>query len=120
MSALAGVGRRRRVIAGEGMMAPVKLVEFKEDGRYERLLPGRSRIAPDHWIVRQRPERFKPADPRDTLTARHHRELLERTERALRRDIGSEGATALRPRLGSATPPPCLSSTMTAGAPKLP
>jgi hypothetical protein len=44
---------RRRVLAGERMVTPVKPLELGERGRGEELLPGRDRLAPDHWAVRE-------------------------------------------------------------------
>jgi hypothetical protein len=59
----------RRVLAGEFMVTPVKPLELGVRGHGEKLLPGRDRLARDHWAVRERPEWFKPADPKDAATA---------------------------------------------------
>jgi hypothetical protein len=56
--------RRRRVIAGEGMVTPTKPLIFG----HERLWPGRARLALDHELVRRRPEAFRAADPSDSAT----------------------------------------------------
>ena len=84
---------RRRVLAGERMVTPVKPLELGEGGRGEKLLPGRDRLSRDHWAVRERPEWFRPCDPKDVDTARSHSRLLERTAQAIRRQLGQIGTT---------------------------
>jgi hypothetical protein len=103
--------KRRRVVAGEFMVTPVKPLELAVDGRWEVLRPGRSRLAPDHPVVRKRPEWFRPADPRDVVTARHHVALLRCTRQALEREssrrrvqTGTAGSSAPRRRSPYAIP----------------
>ena len=80
-----GLGQRRRrgVKKGEFMLTPVKPLSLTEHGRSEELWPGRSRLAPDHWAVGERPEWFRPCDPTDKVTAARHRKTLERTRQRL-------------------------------------
>lgn len=68
----------RRVLAGERILTPVKPLELGVRGRGEKLLPGRDRLSRDHWAVRERPEWFRPADPKDVDTARDHSVRLGR------------------------------------------
>ena len=81
---LASGRRGRRVVAGERMVTPVKPLNLGG----EKLLPGRDRLAPQHPAVRERPEWFRPAAPRDVSTARSHSRRLERAARAIRRRLG--------------------------------
>ncbi len=74
---------RRRILAGEFMVTPVKPLSLGVDGRSVELLRGRDRLAPDYWAVIEWPEWFRPADPRDRVTAREHRALLERASHKL-------------------------------------
>jgi hypothetical protein len=49
----------RRVVAGEGMVTPIReLVITDPDGSEDVLSPRRTRLAPDAEIVRERPELF--------------------------------------------------------------
>jgi hypothetical protein len=57
-------GSRRRTLAGEFMVEPVR--ELRLEG--ETLAPGRSRLSPDHELVRRRPELFRPAMRGDAWT----------------------------------------------------
>jgi len=50
-----------------------------------------TRVAPDYWLARERPELFTPVDRRDTRTYSLHRDNLERARRDLER-----GGTATR------------------------
>ena len=88
----AGVGpgqrRIRRAIAGEGMVTPRHGVEIDHEGRTERLIPGRDRLAPEHPIVRRRPELFRVADASDSRT----RAFLEEETRRRRTATRSRGA----------------------------
>jgi hypothetical protein len=56
---------------------------LKENGRTEDLVPGRDRFSRDYPLVREHPEWFRPTDPKDTETFRHHRQLAERKLRRL-------------------------------------
>ncbi len=73
-----GFSRPLRVMAGEGMVEPTEPLVLKENGKTEQLLPGRYRLARDYPAVLKNPEWFKPCDPKDVDTYRHHRRLLVR------------------------------------------
>jgi len=73
MYELAALGRgarrvRRRVAEGEGMATPQRRLEVKVDGRVEILVPGRSRVHPDHPWVKARPDLFRAAWTKDEAT----------------------------------------------------
>jgi hypothetical protein len=70
--------RRRRVIAGEGMVTPVKLLVLETENGLENLHPGRSRLIVNYPFVRQHPELFRPCDPTDTATRDRMRAYLAR------------------------------------------
>jgi hypothetical protein len=82
-----GGRRRRNVLAGEGLVTPIRPLELREDGRDEVLEPGRARLAPDHWAVKERPELFHIAMSGDRMAATRLRELLVRAEREVRREM---------------------------------
>jgi hypothetical protein len=91
-----GGGRRRRnVIAGEGLVTPLRPLELHEDGTDAVLQPGRDRLAPEHWAVRERPELFYPAMKGDRATATRLRALLVRAAQGVRREM----------RIGRPSPP---------------
>jgi hypothetical protein len=73
--------RSRRVLAGEGLVTPVREVEVNG----ERLQPKRDRLALDHPWVLARPELFRccvmVGDRFDTPG--RHRRMLAQAERAL-------------------------------------
>lgn len=92
---------RRRVMAGEGMVTPRRRLVLKENGRTEELIPGRDRFIRDYPLVRESPELFEPADPKDAETFRHHRQLAERK---LRRLGGTTRADTRPPRKFSLGP----------------
>jgi hypothetical protein len=61
----------RRVLAGEGMLTPVRDTTVTyESGRSELLKAGVTRLAPDHRLVRMRPELFVLACKKDRTKAR--------------------------------------------------
>ncbi len=94
-------GRRRRkvrTVQGELMVTPTKPVTLTIDGRREALRPGRDRFAVEHEVVRQRPELFRVADPRDRLTASELRVMVARAQS--RPDTRGPG-----PRTASRQPP---------------
>jgi hypothetical protein len=96
-------GRPRRVLAGEGMVVPVRKIDLKVDGGWEAIEPpkgGRSEmLCRDHPAVRQRPECFRPAWRDDRATADHLRKLLGRAEREELRAIEQQRrGTGSRPR----------------------
>jgi hypothetical protein len=90
-----GDRRRRNVLAGEGLVTPLRPLELREDGRDEVLQPGRARLAPEHWAVRARPELFYPAMKGDRATATRLRALLVRAAQGVRREM----------RVGRPSPP---------------
>jgi hypothetical protein len=96
---VAGGGRRRRVIAGESMVTPVKPLVLNDGNGPEKLYPGRNRLSPTHWCVRERPEWFRPCMKGDKPTANRMRDLLSRAEKTERDEIE-------RMRPGSAMPRP--------------
>ena len=69
--------RRQRVITGERMVTPTKVLTLTENGRTEELRPGRDRFAGDHAVVRRNPEFFRPADPKDAETNHRHLRRLK-------------------------------------------
>jgi hypothetical protein len=80
--------RRRNVVAGECMVTPVKPLELKDPYTgLEQLLPGRNRLSPTHWAVRERPEWFTPCMKGDRATANRMRDLLSRAEKTELREI---------------------------------
>ncbi len=57
----AGLTRQRRILRGDGMVTPRRMVEVtRADGRIEKLHPERSRLVPTHSWVRENPEAFTP------------------------------------------------------------
>ena len=56
---ISGPGRVlfRRILAGEGMLTPVKDFTWRGD----RWLADRDHVVPDHEVVREHPELFTPA-----------------------------------------------------------
>lgn len=86
----------RRVIAGEGMVTPRERLVLKENGKTEELIPGHVRFIRDHPLVVKHPELFKPADPKDAATYRHHRQLAERKLRRMEMETTTRTATPSR------------------------
>jgi len=82
--------RQLRVLAGESMVTPTTTLEFTtSDGRREILRPGRSRLAPDHPIVRLAPEKFQLCCRDDRTSAPLvFRSVLERARRELEAELG--------------------------------
>ena len=79
--------RRRRARAGEGMVTPRQPITLRDSYANEVLQPGRDRLAADHPLVAQYPEKFAVCDPKDVATRALMRELLTRTLRALEAPI---------------------------------
>jgi hypothetical protein len=98
---------RRRVLRGDGTVTPRDRLEVTEPGGPgEVLLPGRSRLVPDHpWVVAQ-PDLFRPTYSKDEVVGLK----LEIAERQRR---GRPGSSALRRRRWVLPEPRCQ-------APKLP
>jgi hypothetical protein len=70
------------------MLVACKSGEFvSERNPTERveIMAGTTRVSRDYWLVRQRPELFKPADKRDARTYREHSANLERARERLER-----------------------------------
>jgi hypothetical protein len=95
-----GGRRRRNVVAGEGLVTPRKPLELREDGRDELLQPGRSRLSPDHWAVKERPELFQIAMSGDRGAASQLRALLVRARQEVRLQMRG-GRPSSRGRLNS-------------------
>jgi hypothetical protein len=58
------------MIDGTGMVTAAKTVTVTyRSGRSEVLKAGITRLAPNHALVKQRPELFLPSDPEDKATA---------------------------------------------------
>lgn len=77
----ATVTRRRRVVAGEGMVTPRQRLTIADDGTVETLVPGRDRLSVDHPFVARYPERFELCWSKDTETRAQLRVLVERAHR---------------------------------------
>lgn len=78
------VVRARRVLAGEGMVTPVRTISL---GGSDRLEPGITRLAVDHDLVRKQPELFEPADRSDRSTRSALRSLLKAAELEVSREL---------------------------------
>ncbi len=74
--------RKRRVMAGEGTVTPIRPMTITTDGRREQIRPDLHRFAPHHEVVRARPELFKATDPRDSKTAAEMRSMVTRSRQA--------------------------------------
>jgi hypothetical protein len=85
--------RRRRTIAGEGMLTPTK--ELSDIDGQGTLVPKRTRVAIDYPLVRERPELFRPADPSDRATHRALLILLKRHKRAVDRELANRSRRTL-------------------------
>ena len=75
---------RRNVLRGEGLVTPLRVLH-NEGG--EKLYPKRTRLSPEYWMVKARPEWFTPAMDGDKATAKCMRDLLQRAELAELREI---------------------------------
>jgi hypothetical protein len=102
--AAGGRRRRRNVLAGEFLVAPIKPLVLHENGKDELLEPERARLSPDHWAVKERPELFYPAMSGDRWTASQLRALLVRAEREVRREMRGGRPSPAR-RAGDAPSP---------------
>jgi hypothetical protein len=76
-----GVARRRRSIAGEGMVTPRKPMTVVEDGKVETLEPGRHRLAVDHELVARNPDKFVACWKRDVKVRSQLCDMIERSRR---------------------------------------
>src|SRR4051794_23180827 len=93
--------RRRRILAGEGMVTPTKPIVLRDADHSEVLGPG-SRLVPDHPLVQMYPSRFVPCDPKDAATRPALRSMLTR---AVRLGRGTTTAMTKPPRAKSYLPP---------------
>jgi hypothetical protein len=75
------------------MVTPVKPLALDIDGRTEELHPGSARLSPAHWAVREHPEWFRPCMKDDRLTANRMRELHQRADRIVSRELGGSATT---------------------------
>jgi hypothetical protein len=92
--------RDLKILAGEGMLTPVRPI-ISRDGK-QRYFPKRHRFSVDAELVRERPELFQLCMPkRDRTTARaEFRATLEAAERAVARDLATaRGGGAYAPHV---------------------
>jgi hypothetical protein len=91
----------RRVVAGEGMVTPIReLVITDPDGSEDVLSPRRTRLAPDAEIVRERPELFALCCKNDRTDA----PVVFARLRAVARQVSRQLADEPTRTPGSATP----------------
>jgi hypothetical protein len=89
-AAAARPSTRRPRRLGDGMLTPVKVLEFRnpQTGRVELMRPGRDQVSPQWSDYRKHPELFRVANRGDQETAARHRETLERAQRQINRELG--------------------------------
>lgn len=94
-TAAAALPSTRRKKFGDGMLEPVKVLEFRDpySGGVQQLRPGRDRVSTDWWGYKKHPELFMPVNRDDTRTVARHRQALERTRRSIERQLGRRGTT---------------------------
>jgi hypothetical protein len=81
-------GRRsRHILAGEGMLTPIRPLDVHQDGKTETYYPGSFRCSPDWWGVRDYPEKFRVCMKGDKSTLARHRQLLQLAQRHEQREI---------------------------------
>lgn len=85
--------QRKRL--GDGMLTPVKPLEFRDpySGGVQQLHPGRDRVSAAWWGYKERPELFRVVNRGGDVTATRHRQALERTRRGIERQLGRTGTT---------------------------
>ena len=100
-----GGARYLRVKAGESMVTPVaETIVTYGDGSRETLIPGRSRFAPEHEVVRQRPELFELCCRDDRTNAPAvFREALRAADRRLTRQLAEIRGERLPARPSTST-----------------
>jgi hypothetical protein len=95
-----GPQRKRRALAGHGMVTPLEPLTLHTPERGgEELHPGRSRLIVEHELVLQRPDRFRPCDPKDEETSTELRRLLALADRRASRVSGQRYVPRLPRRL---------------------
>ena len=101
-NAAAPVASTRRRRLGDGMVEPIKVLEYRD--QYSRgvqqLRPGRDRVSISWWGYRKNPELFRVANRDDTPTVARHREKLQRTRRLIEREMAgtTRASTSSRQR----------------------
>ena len=98
-AALPSTRRPRRL--GDGMVRPLRAMEFKDPVTgWARLIPGRDQVSVDWWFYRQNPEAFTPVNRDDTRTVARHRQALERARHQLEREMAgtTRTTTSSRPK----------------------
>jgi hypothetical protein len=91
---------------GWGMLRAVKSGAFtseRDPGERCTITAGKTQVAYDYWLARERPELFMPIDKRDTRTIDAHSRNLERTRHELERGRTRASGPA-RPRSGVLPP----------------
>ena len=74
--------RRRRAIAGEGMVTPRKpMAVAEDDGTIETLQPGRDRLTVEHELVARNPDKFVACWNLDVKVRSQLCDYLERSRR---------------------------------------
>lgn len=93
--AAAAIPSIRRKRLWDGMLTPVRPVEFRDpwSGGVQQLHPRRDRVSADGWGYKERPELFRVVNRGDDVTATRHRQTLERTRRGIERHLGRRGTT---------------------------
>ena len=92
---------RRQLRMGEGMVTAARPITVTyRDGSVERLIPGCTNFAPNHELVRERPELFTLCRKDDRTTApQRFRDVLRAAERRLEQTAGPPSGTShSRPR----------------------
>ena len=98
-AAAAAILSSRRKRLGDGMLAPVRPLEFRDpwNGGTLQLHPGRDRVSADWWGYKERPELFRVVNRGDEVTAARHRQALQRARRSIERQLEDAGATGASP-----------------------
>jgi hypothetical protein len=81
-------GGRPRNSPGWGMLVAVKsgaFVSSSDASEHATIEAGKTRVSPDYWLARERPELFNLGDRRDTRTYNTHRRNLENARAELER-----------------------------------
>jgi hypothetical protein len=86
---LARLSGRPRNSPGWRMLEATKTAAvISRDGKqHDVITAGKTRLSTDHWLARERPEWFKPADRRDSRTYHEHRRMLDLAKRDLEREL---------------------------------
>jgi hypothetical protein len=100
--------RRPANSPGSGTLAAVKsglYVSERDPQERVEIKAGVTRVSPDYWLARERPELFKPVDKRDSRTAARHLDTLERAAQDLERGRPASRTRTATPRRGRVLPP---------------